>query len=275
MVAHLKVSERLACRVLGLSRTTLRYLSKRPDLDQPLLQELLALKAQHPRWGHRKLHRLLQNQGWEVNRKRVLRLWRQNALQVRRRAAPPRRAPGSSVNACDVRAAEAVNHVWSMDFVSDTSLEGRSLKFLTVVDEFSREALRVEVGRRLRNSDVGRVLSELISERGRPGFVRSDNGSEFIAKSLQRALKELGCEQAYIAPGSPWQNGKNERFNGILREELLSRERFYSLREAQVLTERFRLQYNNLRPHGALQLNTPNAFALQEKNAGRWFRHHD
>lgn len=272
VVDKLGVSLRAACSTIGISRSYMNYKSKRLELDSALIIELHAMKTKYPRWGYKKIHRLLVNEGWKVNHKRIQRLWRQEGLAVARQVRAKKRAPGSKENACDVRCSTAVNHVWSIDFVSDQTEEGRRLKMLTVVDEYSREALAIEVTRKMDNQGVQKVLGKLIAQRGRPGFVRSDNGSEFIAKALQKTLGALGVENAYIAPGSPWQNGKNERFNGILRQELLARELFYSLKEARVMVESFRRQYNNLRPHGALSMMTPTAFALQQSLAGAWFQ---
>lgn len=230
------------------------------------------LKEEHPRWGYKKIWALLRNEGWEVNRKRVERLWRQEGLQVSRQRGR-RRSPGGEENACHIRRAEAVNQVWSVDFVRDQTADGQGLKILTVVDEYSREALAVEVQRRMDHLHVKSVIEALIRERGAPEFIRSDNGSEFIAKGLCEALAALNVEMAPIAPGSPWQNGKNERFNGLLRDELLDREMFYTLEEARVLMERFRRKFNTVRPHGAIGYKTPSEFAKEESEKGLWFRH--
>lgn len=261
----------MACRTLGISRSSFRYQSKRPDKDQRLIKELHRLKAAHPRWGYKKIHRLLRNDGWKVNHKRVQRLWRQEGLAVVRQPPKAKRAIGDKSNACDVRRATSVNHVWSVDFVEDRTEDGRKLKILTVIDEYSRESLAVCVRRKMGHKGVQEVIEELVDKRGRPGLIRSDNGSEFIAKGLQRAVKEMGSQCIYIAPGSPWQNGKNERFNGILRQELLQRELFYSVREAQVLIERFRVEYNEVRPHGAIDFQTPAAFSQAQRSSGSWF----
>lgn len=258
---------------MRISRSCLRYKSKLPNKDRELIKELHRLKAKYPRWGYRKIHRLLCNEGWEVNHKRVQRLWRQEGLGVVRQISKTRarKAPGDKANACHVRKSTQVNQVWSVDFVIDETEDGKKLKILTVVDEMSREALAIEVSRQMDNKGVQSLLRKLVQNRGCPEFIRSDNGSEFIAKALQEAVKALGSETAYIAPGSPWQNGKNERFNGILRQEVLSQELFYSLDEAKILIERFRLRYNQVRPHGAIDFQTPAAFALAQRSQGQWF----
>jgi len=262
----------MACQTIGISRSVFRYEPTRPQKDKALIQELGRLKAKHPRWGYKKIHRLLVNAGWKVNRKRVHRLWRQEGFQVPARPAKVNKAPGDESNACHIRKAEMVNQVWSIDFVKDKTADGKGLRILTVVDEYSREALATAVARRMGARDVQHVLTGLFVKRGQPEFIRSDNGSEFIAKGLQKAVKEMGSEQAYIAPGSPWQNGKNERFNGILRDELLDRELFYSLTEASVLIERFRVEYNEVRPHSAIDFETPAAFSTRQRELGHWFR---
>ena len=164
------------------------------------------------------------------------------------------------------------NEVWALDFVSDRTCDGKSLKILTVLDEHTREALAVKVERKMGAADVRGVLLGLFMERGIPAFVRSDNGSEFAGHLLEEAMSAVGSEVALIAPGSPWQNGKNERFNGILVEEVLSREVWGSLLEAQVVCEQWRETYNQVRPHGSLGMMTPHQYALHEKQRGCWFQ---
>ncbi len=240
-----------------------------PDKDRELIKELHRLKARYPRWGYKKIHRLLRNDGWEANHKRVQRLWRQESLSVVRKTGKRKKAPGDKANACHIRKAVLVNQVWSVDFVMDATEDGKKLKILTVIDEMSREALAIEVTRKMNTKGVQKLMEELVCKRGCPEFIRSDNGSEFIAKAMQKAVKGLGSETAYVAPGSPWQNGKNERFNGILREEVLSQELFYSLIEARVLIEHFRVRYNEVRPHGAIDFQTPAVFAQAQRSKGR------
>ena len=166
--------------------------------------------------------------------------------------------------------AEHGNHAWAVDFVTDHTHEGKPLKILTVLDEYTREALAVEVRRTMGQKDVRDVLMGLFKERGTPEFVRSDNGGEFVGELIGQSLKECGSQVALIAPGSPWQNGKNERFNGILSQELLSREVWGNLKEAQVLCEQWRQKYHEVRPHGSLGMMTPSAYAEQARQEGRW-----
>lgn len=224
-------------------------------------------------WGYRKCAQILRTQhGWEnLNDKRVERIWREHGLQRRRPPSRKKKVTGSSQNACHVRQAECANQVWAIDFVEDRTMDKRKLKILTVIDEYTREALRIEVQRRMGARQVVRVLHELSMERGPPAFIRSDNGGEFANRLLEQAMSRLDVDVALIAPGSPWQNGKNERFNGILSQEHLSREEFGNLKEAQVLTASYQRLYNEVRPHGSLQMQTPAAFAKEAKSQGRWF----
>lgn len=237
-----------------------------------MIRELHKLKAKHPRWGYKKIHRLLVEDGWKVNHKRVQRLWRQEGLGVVRKPAKKRKAPGDESNACHIRKAEGVNHVWSVDFMHDQTEDGKALKILTILDEYSREALAVEVRRRMGQGDVWEVVEMLMKQRGKPGFIRSDNGSEFVAKKLQDCVKRMGSECVFIAPGSPWQNGKNERFNGIFRDEVLNREIFHNLEEGRYIAEKFRVEYNEVRPHGALGFQTPAAFSKAHQASSEWFK---
>ena len=172
-----------------------------------------------------------------------------------------RKAKGGSENSCAARKAEYINHVWTYDFMSDQTEDGRSLKFLTVLDEFTRESLTLEVGRSIKSKDVIAVLEYLFTVRGAPKFIRSDNGPEFIADAIKRWLQNEDVGTLYIEPGSPWENGYIESFNGKLRDEILNREVFYSVKEAKVIVEDWRLEYNNHRPHSGLGYMTPAAFA--------------
>lgn len=203
---------------------------------------------------------MLRHDGFRASVGRVHRLWRRHDLRVPRRTIRRRRL-GSSDNGIVRHRAEPMDHVWCWDFVKDQTIDGRPLKVLTIVDEFTRECLALEVGRSIRSGDVIEVLRELILVRGAPGSIRSDNGPEFIAKRLRRWLEDHRVGPLYIAPGSPWENGCNESFNGKLRDECLNLELFASLREAKVVIEDFRLDYNHRRPHSALGYQTPAAFA--------------
>ncbi len=257
------LSQRRACRALGYSRSMVRYRPRRPEIDKPLITAIRRLATAHPRYGYRKIWALLVREGWEVNSKRVHRLWKQEGLQVRRRRRIRRRGP----EAPTVKA-QRLNHVWSIDFVMDQTMDGRALKCLTVVDECSRQGLCIRVERTMGARAVRETLSGLFAAHGTPLFLRSDNGGEFLANCVRQALEHADVDTLFIEPGSPWQNGTNESFNGILRNELLDRELFGSLREAQVLTDAWLHQYNTIRPHGALGFLTPIQFAQMARERG-------
>ena len=254
------MSQRRACEVLGQARSTQRYQPAEPDGEKALVKRMKELSAQHPRYGYRRVWALLRAEKFEVNKKRVHRLWRREGLKVPRRQRKRRRL-GHSDNSCTRRRAEHPDHVWSYDFVMDETSDGRRLKLLPVVDEFTRECLAIEMERRLTAADVVATLRYLFELRGPPRFVRSDNGPEFVAEAVKAWLKNSGCGTLYIEPGSPWENAYVESFNGRLEDELLNREEFATVREAKVLVEDHRLQYNHRRPHSALGYMTPAAFA--------------
>lgn len=245
---------------MGQSRSSQRYRPVVRERDRQLLAELLDLSHRNPRRGYRYITQLLRDRGWCVNRKKVYRLWRQEGLKVPRRRHKRRRL-GCVENGCSLRRAEHVNHVWSYDFIHDRTLDGRALKLLTVLDEYTRESLAIHVGRHVRSGEVVEVLSELFWLRGIPTFLRSDNGPEFVSKRVKQWLTECGVETLYVAAGSPWQNAYSESFHSRLRDELLSREAFWSLKEAQVLVEDWRGHYNHRRPHSSLGYQPPAAFA--------------
>lgn len=256
----MKLSQRRACEVLEQPRMTQRYEPKQPDKDKMLMADMKRLAGKHPSYGYRFITAKLRQEGWHVNHKRVQRLWRKEGLQVpyRRRI---KKSAGSSANACYVKKAEYMNHVWTYDFIEDRTEDGRKLKFLTVLDEWTRELPVIEVGRSITSKGVIAVLEYLFMVRGIPRFIRSDNGPEFIADVIKGWLLDKKVETLYIAPGSPWENGYIESFHGKLRNELLNRELFYSVKEAKVLAENWRLEYNNHRPHSGLKYKTPAAFA--------------
>jgi len=209
----------------------------------------------------------LRREGWRVNRKRVQRLWRLEGLKVVQKVHK-KRSLGHSGNSCVKRKAEHPDHVWTYDFVADQTEDGRMLRFLSVVDEFTRESLALDVERSMGAAEVIVVLDRLIADRGAPVLLRSDNGGEFIAHSVQRWLAEERIETAYVAPGSPWENGYIESFNGKLRDELLHRELFTSLAEAKMLASAYRDEYNHHRPHSALGYKTPAEFAAAQLASG-------
>jgi transposase InsO family protein len=225
-----------------------------------------AISSENPRYGYRRVWALLRREGWEVNKKRVQRLWREADLKVPRKQRKKRRlATGASENGCTRRRAERIDHVWSYDFAMDQTDDGRRLKVMPVVDEYSRECLALGMERSITASDVMETLDRLFTERGAPKYIRSDNGPEFIAQALKSWLAASGVGTLYIEPGSPWENAYSETFVGRLRDELLDRELFANLKEAQILAEDYRGHYNHHRPHGALGYLTPAEFAQLEK----------
>jgi len=259
----LGVSERRACRAIGQARSSQRYEARKPERDGPLRKRTRELARRHPRYGYRRIWVLLRREGWRVNRKRVQRLWREEGLRV-----PPqqrkRRRLGSSENSCTRRRAQRKNHVWSYDFVMDETSDGRRLKMLPVVDEYTREAHAILVERRITSEDVIKLLAELFCEHGEPEYIRSDNGPEFIASAVKEWLGVSGVETLYIEPGSPWENAYSESFNSRFEDELLNCEIFSSLTEAKVVVEQYRLAYNHERPHRALDYPTPAEFGAEQ-----------
>jgi len=265
-----RVSERRLCRVLGQSRSTQRYCRRTLDDERRLIAELRRWCECYPRFGSERVHRLLLGTGWRVNFKRVHRLWKQEHLQVPTKQRKKRRLPGESANGCVRHRARYRNHVWSYDFLADRTEDGRQLRVLVVIDEFTRECLAAEVGRTFTARDVMLTLQYLFAIRGAPEHIRSDNGPEFIAKELQRWLERASVRTLYIQKASPWENGYVESFNGKLRDELLNRELFLSVREARFVLDEWRLEYNHRRPHSSLKWQTPAAYtaALDDRQAG-------
>jgi transposase InsO family protein len=266
-----KASERRTCQVLGQPRNTQRYQPHRPAEERELLQEMRRLVRQRPRFGCPRIHKQLVASDWPVNRKRVHRLWKREHMQVPRKQHRRRRLPGGSENSCVRRRAERMNHVWSYDFLMDRTEDGRQLKLLVVLDEYTRECLAIEVARSFTSEDVVSLLGYLFAVRGVPEHLRSDNGPEFVAQNVRRWLDQAGVGTLFIEKGSPWENGYVESFNGKLRDELLNRELFLSLQEARWVIDRWRLDYNHHRPHSALAYQTPAAYAagcVQPGSAG-------
>ncbi len=260
-------SERRAHRYLGLWRSSGRYRPKEPSAWLLRLhQEIEALSGKHPRLGYRKLTRLLKNQGWAVGRKLIQRIRRESGLRVKRWMRRSRRR-GQSTGSIPTLASRP-NHVWSWDFVADRTDNGGKLRILSIIDEHTRECIALHVARKLTSEDLIAVMERLVVERGIPGHLRSDNGSEFIARPLQRWLKKRGVKTLYIDPGSPWQNGHVESFNGSLRDECLDREMMLSLAEARVLIEDYRRHYNQERPHGGIGYRTPTQAYLEAQALG-------
>jgi putative transposase len=231
--------------------------------EERLLAEMRRIARERPRFGSQRTHRKLVADGWRINHKRVERLWRQEHMQVPRKQHRRRRLPGTSENGCIRRRAEHMNHVWSYDFLVDRTEDGRQLKLLAVIDEYTRECLAIEVDRSFTAQDVIGILQYLFAVRGTPQYLRSDNGPEFVAQSVRRWLDKANVETLFIAKGSPWENGYVESFNGKLRDELLNRELFLSLEEARWVIDRWRLDYNHRRIHSSLDYQTPAAYAAR------------
>jgi putative transposase len=255
-MGELGVPERRACRVLGQHRSTQRRMPTTPHAEAALRADIVALATEFGRYGYRRITALLERAGWVVNHKRVERIWRQEGLKVPMKQ-PKRGRLWLGDGSCLRLRPQHQNHVWSYDFVEDRTHDGRKLRLLNIIDEFTRECLAIRVGRRLRSTNIIDVLSDLFILRGVPSFIRSDNGPEFIAKALRDWLSAVGAKTAYIEPGSPWENGYCESFNAKLRDELLNGEIFYSLREAQIIIEAWRRHYNEVRPHSALGYRSP------------------
>ena len=250
------VSERRACRALGQHRSTQRKVPRGRDDEEALTADLVALAEKYGRYGYRKISALLKAAGWFVNDKRVERIWRREGLKVPAKQ-PKRGRIWDNDGSCVRLRPEHRNHVWSYDFVEARTHDGRKIRMLNVVDEFTHECLAIRVARKLKGIDVIDALSDLFILRGVPGHIRSDNGPEFVAKAVQAWITAVGSKTAYITPGSPWENGYVESFNARLRDELLNGEIFYTLREAQIVIESWRRHYNGVRPHASLGYRPP------------------
>jgi len=260
----LGVSERRTCRVLGQSRSTQRHSRQLTDDQSLLVSRIVQLASEYGRYGYRRITALLKQEGFYVNHKRVERIWRQEGLKVPRKQ-PKRGRLWLNDGSCVRRRAEYPNHLWSYDMVFDRTYDGRPLRILTIVDEYTRECLALDVGRRLTSEDVLQRLEYLFILRGAPVYIRSDNGPEFTATAVRRWLQRLEVQTLFIEPGCPWENGYVESFNGKLRDELLNREIFYTLEEASVLVERWRIHYNTIRPHSFLGYRPPAPETIQPK----------
>lgn len=254
--ATLHVSERRACRALEQPRSTQRHQAVVRDDEAPLTRAIVGLASQFGRYGYRRVTHLLRRDGWCVNHKRVERIWRAEGLKVPQKQ-PKRGRLWLNDGSCIRLRPEYPNHVWSYDFVADRTHDGRPLRTLNLIDEYTRECLAIRVGRSLTSEDVQACLTDLFCTRGVPQHLRSDNGSEFACEKVRTWLNELGTKPLFIEPGSPWENGYIESFNGKFRDELLNREIFYSLQEAQVIIEQWRTAYNTVRPHSALGYQPP------------------
>ena len=257
------LSVRRACTLLAVARSALSYRSRKGAKDAAVVEQMKELSRQYPRCGYRRIRIFLGRDGHRMSLGRAHRLWRVAGLQV------PRKRPRKRVAAARPRpqAPCGPNQVWSYDFVFDHCANGQQLKCLTVTDEFTKEGLAIEVDGRIRSTRVIEVLSRLVSARGAPAFLRSDNGPEFVSKALLSWIVAQGIGTALIDPGKPWQNGVAESFNGKFRDECLSLEWFRSRAEAKVIIEAWRRYYNEVRPHSSLDYLTPNEFVARQKDA--------
>lgn len=255
------ISQRRACALLHVARSSLYYVPTLPQKNAPITHAMRRLSGQYPRYGSRRMRVFLKREGIHVGKEKCSRLWAEQGLQVpkkrrRRRVATSRPRPLALALA-------AANSVWSYDFVFDACANGQPLKCLTVVDEYTREALAIEVAGSIRSSRVIEVLSKLVSVRGAPRYLRSDNGPEFVSVALLKWITEQGIECALIDPGKPWQNGTTESFNGKFRDECLAMEWFRNRLEAKIVIEDWRQHYNQVRPHSSLNYETPEAFSMK------------
>jgi transposase InsO family protein len=247
------VSERRACFVLILNRQTKRHKSVRQN-DIFLRHRIFQLSEKHPRYGYRKIFDLLKGNGLPVSRERVRLIRKQEGLQVLKKQKKKRRHGKSTRELCQ---AKHPNHVWSYDFVSDQTADGRRIRCLTIIDEYTRYCLSIHVGRSITAKQVKSVLQELFVCWGKPDSIKSDNGPEFVANEIQNWLKRSGIGIQYIDPGSPWQNCFNESFNSVFRDGCLDRWLFYTVQEARRIIEQWAMEYNHIRPHGSLMGKTP------------------
>jgi putative transposase len=261
----LAMSEQRACRIVGLDRSTKRRSSGRIE-EVELVAKIHELSERFPRFGYRKIFYRLKTAGWRVGRERVRLLRRREGLRVPMKS-PKRRRPGTST--IDLEQAEFPHQVWSYDFVADQTIDGKTVRFLTVIDEYTRQGLWIECARHLTSVDVVRVLGQLVELHGAPTAIKSDNGAEFTAKKVQDWIKDRGIGARFIEPGSPWQNGHNESFNGVFRDGCLNRWLFESLREAREASESWLHEYNEERPHGSLGGLTPSKFSEQGEEQER------
>jgi putative transposase len=253
---QMDVSERRACRVLKQPRSTQRYQTRQADDEEQLTARIIVLASDYGRYGYRRITALLRNEGWEVNHKRVERIWRQEGLKV-----PPKQPKRGRLwlndGSCIRLRPEYPNHVWSYDFMQDRTHNGVAFRILNIIDEYTRECLQVRVERHLSHEEVLEELAWLFCTRGIPDHIRSDNGPEFTAERVRQWLPKMGVQTLFIEKGSPWENGYIESFNGKMRDELLDREIFYTLKETKVLIEDWRRHYNTKRPHSALNYRPP------------------
>ena len=254
-------SQRKACQFLKLSRSTFRYRGREPrPAEEQLRKRLMELSAKHPRYGYRRIAVMLRREGYRVGKRHIQRLRRDAGLRV-----PPtkRKLIRRGISTGLPTTATHRNHVWTWDFIADATVRGGTLRMLTILDEYTRECHVLWVERALKSQDVLQWLQKAIGQHGAPEHLRSDNGSEFIAKIVQRWLKENQIKTIYIEPGSPWQNGFVESFHGRFRDECLNREQLWTLTEARVVVGDYRQEYNRVRPHSGLGYESPAVFAAR------------
>jgi putative transposase len=264
LTERFKISQRRAGRVIGRSRSTLRYDRKHRSDEPPLVREIKRLARRHPRFGYSRIHVMLDRGGWSVNLKRVHRLWIELGLKRPTRRKKPRKLgakPGVGGNSCVRKPSRFKNDVWTCDFIHDRTAGGRPLKWLTVVDEYTRECLVLHAAGSMSGADVRRIMARVVGRRGSPTRIRSDNGSEFICEALTNWWKEVGSEPIPVEAGSPWQNGYIESFHSRLRDEFLERVEFESVPDARAKASWFRREYNTIRPHSSIGYKTPREFS--------------
>lgn len=257
------LSQRRACALVKTARSGLRLVSRREKADAPVLARMRELAAQYPRYGYRFIREFLEHDGHRMSADRAYRLWRVAGLQVPRKRPRKRVATGRP----RPNPPAAPNDVWAIDFVFDACADGRQLKCLTVVDEWTRECLAIDVAGSIRSWRVVEVLGRLVSLHGAPRHLRSDNGPEFVSRALLRWMRSEGIETAFIDPGKPWQNGSNESFNGRFRDECLSVEWFRNRTEAIAVIDSWRRHYNEVRPHSSLGYLPPTEFKKRYLNS--------
>ena len=260
------VTERRACRVLNMSRTACRYTPVRLEDEDEVRAEIIEKACNYGRVGYRMVTDMMRNEGRLINHKRVERIWREEGLKLPRKQ-PKRRRLWLNDGSCVRLRPEHKNHVWSYDFVEDKTYDGKKIRFLNIIDEYTHECLISVPRRSWRNNDVIEVLSGLMVTRGCPEYLRSDNGAEFTATKLREWLESVGVITAYIEPGSPWENGYCESFNARMRDEFLNGELFGNIFEAQVLTRRWVAYYNTVRPHSSLGGRPPAPQTIIPKTA--------
>ena len=268
VIEALGVSERKACRALRQPRSSQRYQAVAASAEEALTADIIELGSQYGRYGYRRITAMLRRLGWKVNHKRVERIWRREGLRVPRKQ-PKRGRLWLTDGSCIRLRPARLNHVWAYDFVAARTHDGRPFRILTIIDEYTRECLAMKVARSIRSDHVLECLADLFVIKGVPEHIRSDNGPEFTARVVRNWLPRVGASPLFIEPGSPWENGYVESFNGKLRDEFLDREIFYTLKEAQVLIEQWRKLYNEIRPHSALGYRPPAPVAILSKP--EWF----